>query len=190
MKAERKLQYFTAILLIVSLRILDLYTTYYYTPDLKLEWNPIVLVFGISWHGLITIQILFILIVSIMTYFYFARKEVIITRKDLSYYDFIYFYFNNKLKPWPRRVLSLPKKLNRHLVFDGFVLMMLSIIVSILAIAHNLVFISQIDAYSAFIMEYYHLFIPFILLAAILLSANMFFIKEYRYYKKHLNIKP
>jgi len=48
-----KLQYFRVFSLLFCLRAGDLYITHKITPDLQLEWNPLVSQFHFSWLGLL-----------------------------------------------------------------------------------------------------------------------------------------
>jgi hypothetical protein len=57
--------YIGAIAAILGLRFLDLYVTYRYTPDLKVEWNPLISLFGASWPGLILTQIAIVAFIAV-----------------------------------------------------------------------------------------------------------------------------
>ena len=179
----KKRNFVLSVLLLVVLRFLDLYVTFRYTPDLGYEWNPVISIFGASWLGLILTQILLISGVSFLMYYYFGRGRIYIEQRHLSYADYIYFYFYDKLRPWPSRIFSLPGKLNRHLVFNGFLFMVLTIIVSVFAILHNLMLLASVNFYLDFVKIYYKIYLPLFFVFATLFAFNLFFIKQYLHYR-------
>lgn len=176
-------RYLCSVGIIIVLRALDLLLTYHYTPDLTCEWNPLVSLFGVSWQGFIITQVLIVSFVAILMYFYFNRKNDIKHIEDgLSFNDFIYVYFFGKLHPWPQRIFTMPTNAKIHLEFNGFILMFITIFVSLFAIINNLLLIFSIQGYIAFLTRHAHAFFPLFFGAAILLSAGTFFTKEYRRY--------
>lgn len=73
MKNKRK-----AIILIIIftiLTLLDLGLTYYNTPDLKLEANPLVSVLGYGWGALIISNILTLVVFILLAYFSFYKYK-------------------------------------------------------------------------------------------------------------------
>lgn len=177
--------YFFTLGIIIILRILDLFITYSYTPDLQQEWNPLVSLFGFSWAGLLFTQLLIVTFVGILMFFYFShppRQKKIV--HGLSFNDFIYIYFFGKILPWPQRLFALPSDPKKHLHFNGFILMFITISVSIFAIINNLLIIFNVETYIYFVMDYAHSFFPICFAALILISAQIFFCIEYRKYRK------
>jgi hypothetical protein len=169
---------------ILTLRFLDLYVTYRYTPDLRVEWNPLVSFFGVSWSGFILMQVLVTAFVSAMMFFYFSREPTVITQHNLSFNDFVYVYFFGKFRPWPRRIFSWPKNLKRHLVFMGFLFMLITLFISSFAIVHNLMLIVRIDSYVKFVAKYYGVYFPACFLIITVLSVTLFFAIEYLNYHR------
>jgi hypothetical protein len=185
---KQKAHYGLTILCILLLRFLDLYITFRYTPNLKGEWNPVVSLFGASWTGLIIFQVSLVLFISVIVYYYFAREIFSIPEKDLSYPDFIYCYFFGKLVPWPKRLFTapfFPKNIARHLAFQGHLLMMLAIFISVFAIVHNLLLLTSVQWYIEFVMTHYKGYLPSVFIIATLLAFNLFFIREYLRYRKN-----
>jgi hypothetical protein len=168
----------------MGLRFLDLYITYLYTPDLEHEWNPLVSVFGVSWTGFIFVQLLIVAFVSLMMFFYFTREHVTIKENNLNFYDFIYVYFFGKLRPWPGRIFTVPNNYKRHLVFNGFLFMFLTMIISIFAITHNLLLMAEVYAYVSFVSEHYRSYIPICFILVTAFSVYFFFGREYLRYRR------
>jgi hypothetical protein len=129
--------YIGLVLAIAVLRFADLFITYYYTPNLKYEWNPLISLFKVSWPGFILTQIAIVLFVAFLMYFYFNRQSTVTILNNLSFADFIYVYFFDKLRPWPNRIFSFPINWRKHLVFNGFIFMVVTIFISGFAVIHN-----------------------------------------------------
>jgi len=179
--------YITAIAYIILLRLLDLGLTFIHTPKLRYEWNPIVSVFGYEWIGMLLTQILVIsLIVAIMS-FYFFKKPLINLPDDLSFRDYIYFYFHNQKRTTEKKWLKYNRvTINRILAYNGFILMTMAISISYLAIINNLMVIYTVKSYSRFIGQYGSFFYLSILIIMAILSFLLFFVIEYRSYQKSL----
>ena len=179
--------YITAISYIFLLRILDLGLTFVYTPNLRYEWNPIVSVLNYSWVGMLVTQILIIsLIITVMS-FYFFKKPIINLPNDLSFRDYIYYYFHNEIRTKKRKYLKPTRQiLNRVLAYNGFILMSLAISISYLAIINNLMVIRKVRAYSNFIVQYGDVFYLSTIVVMAILSFILFFTIEYKSYRKDL----
>lgn len=180
-------QYITAITYIFLLRILDLGLTFIYTPNLKYEWNPIVSVFNYSWVGMLISQVLVIsLIVAVMS-FYFFKKPLINLPNDLSFSEYIYYYFHNEKRTKKRKYLKPTRQtINRVLAYNGFILMTMAISISYLAIINNLMVIYTVKSYSIFIGQYGNSFYLSFLIIMAILSFILFFVMEYKSYKNNL----
>jgi hypothetical protein len=176
--------YCSVIVLILVLRAVDLLITYHYTPDLSFEFNPLVSVFGAKWYSFILLQLLIVIVISYAIHFYFFKEENIISRKDLSLLDFIYCYFNGELKPLHARFAFFPKHVRRHLAFNGFILMVLSIGVSTFAIIHNLLLVHRIHWYEKLITHHHIAVFSSLLGGALIVSSLTFSLMEYSRYKK------
>ena len=180
-------QYITAIAYIILLRIVDLGLTFIYTPNLRYEWNPIVSVFSYSWVGMLITQILIVgLIIAVMS-FYFYKKPLSGLPNDLSFNEYIYYYFHNQKRTSSRKWYNLPRqKMNRVLAYNGFILMILVISTSYLAIINNLMVIFKVRSYSNFIIQYGNSLYITILIIMAISSFILFFILDYRSYKDNL----
>ena len=180
-------QYITAITYIILLRVVDLGLTFIYTPNLKYEWNPVVSVFNYSWLGMLITQILVIgLIIAVMS-FYFYKKPIADLPDDLSFNEYIYFYFHNQKRTKKKQWLKYNKRnIKRVLAYNGFILMTLAISISYLAIINNLMVIYKVNSYSNFITHYGNVFYISILVIMAILSFLLFFVMEYKSYKKQL----
>jgi hypothetical protein len=176
--------YISLILTILLLRFLDLYITFHYTPDLGNEWNPLVTRFNLSWPGFILVQLLIVIFVSFLMFFYFSKKPAVITLKNLPFHDLIYVYFFDKLKKWPDRIFRFPIHFRRHFVFMGFVFMFVTIFISLFAIIHNLLLINQITSYVRFVSKYHPLYFPLLFTGITIISVYTFFTIEYVNYKR------
>ena len=182
-----KIHYITAITYILLLRVLDLGLTFIYTPNLRYEWNPIVSVFNYSWIGMLITQVLIISLILTVMYFYFFKKPIINLPDDLSFKDYIYFYFHNEKKSKKRKYLKPTRQtLDRVLAYNGFILMSLAISISYLAIINNIMVIRKVRAYSNFIVQYGNVFYISVLVVMAILSFLLFFTIEYRSYRKKL----
>jgi hypothetical protein len=169
---------------ILALRSLDLVLTYRYTPDLRHEWNPLVSLFGVSWPGFILTQLLIVVFVSAMMFFYFSRESTASFQNGLSFYDFSYVYFFGKLRPWPDRIFSFPINLKRHLVFNGFLFMLITILISGFAIVHNLLLIHGADSYIRFVSKHYGVYFPLCFITVAVFTLFLFFGIEYLNYRR------
>lgn len=180
-------QYITAITYIILLRILDLGLTFIYTPNLRYEWNPIVSVFNYSWMGMLITQVLIISLILAVMSFYFFKKPLSGLPNDLSFNEYIYYYFHNEKKTKKRKYLKPTRQtLNRVLAYNGFILMTLAISISYLAIINNLMIINKVISYSNFISQYGNIFYLSFLVVMAILSFILFFTIEYTSYRKNL----
>jgi hypothetical protein len=188
LSAMRWKEYFRAVIAIIILRTADLYITFLYTPDLTSEWNPLVSIFGLTWHGFVATQIFIILFISIMMIFYFSRKPPVIQQCGLSLNDFCYVYFFEKLHPWPQRMFTLPRHYRRHLAFNGFLFMVLAIGISAFAIINNILLISENNTYAAFVEKYHGTYFPMTFAIALIAALYAFFAKEFESYKRNCSV--
>lgn len=176
--------YIRAVITIILLRAADLYITYLYTPDLGSEWNPLVSIFGLTWYGFIATQIGIIIFISILMFFYFNRKPPKIDQSNLSLNDFSYVYFYGKMHPWRRRVFTVPRHYRRHLAFNGFLFMAITIGISTFAIVHNILLISGNSLYTSFVDKYHEAYFPLTFTFTLIVALYLFFAKEFDVYKK------
>lgn len=180
-------QYITAITYIILLRVVDLGLTFVYTPNLKHEWNPIVSIFSYSWIGMLITQILVVSLIVFVMSFYFFKKPLTNLPADLSFRDYIYYYFHNQKRSQEKKWLKYNRiTINRILAYNGFILMTMAISISYLAIINNLMIIYMVKSYSRFITQYGSYFYISILTMMAILSFILFFAMEYKSYKNSL----
>ncbi len=180
-------QYITAIAYIILLRLLDLGLTFIHTPRLQYEWNPIVSVFGYSWMGMLIAQILVVSLILTVMSFYFFKKPLTNLPNDLSFRDYIYYYFHNQKRSTGKKWLKYNRiTINRILAYNGFILMTMAISISYLAIINNLMIIYAVKSYSSFIIQYGSFFYISILVIMAILSFILFFTIEYKSYRNNL----
>jgi len=179
--------YITAAGYIILLRLLDLGITFFYTPKLHYEWNPVVSVFGYSWLGMLITQVLVVSFVIFVMSFYFYKKPLVNPPTDLSFNEYIYYYFHNKKRTTKKKWLDFNRRsLDRVLAYNGFILMSLAMSISYLAIINNLLIIQNVKSYSSFIYKYIHVLYPSLLVLLAISSFYLFFVIEYRAYKSKL----
>ena len=179
--------YITAIAYIILLRLLDLGLTFIHTPKLRYEWNPVVSVFGYSWLGMLITQVLIISFILFVMSFYFLRKPLVDPPDDLSFNEYIYYYFHNQKKTKEKKWLKYNRiTINRVLAYNGFILMTMAISISYLAIINNIMVIYTVKSYSRFIGQYGNYFYLSILIIMAIFSFLLFFVMEYRSYQKSL----
>lgn len=179
----KTLAFSLVVTLLFVLRITDLAITFHYTPDLNHEFNPLVSVFGASWGTFIFFQFLLFCIISTFIYFFFFHERFTVDIVGLSFSDFVYYYFNGEVKPFHKRFSVFPKYYRRHLAFNGFILMILSIATSIYAIIHNTMLVNGVGWYIELIHYHYKSVFTILLLTGVIISAYSFFLMEYNRYK-------
>lgn len=181
--SDKTLAFSLVVTLLFVLRIADLAITFHYTPDLNHEFNPMVLFLGASWKPFLLFQFLLFCIISTFIYFFFFHERFTVDIKGLSFSDFIYYYFHGEIKPFHKRFSVFPKYYRRHLAFNGFILMILSIATSIYAIIHNTMLINGVDWYIKLIHYHYKSVFTLLLLTGVIVSAYSFFLLEFNRYK-------
>lgn len=184
MVVYKKINHFILVVAtLVTLRLIDLFVTYLYTPLLNQEINPLVSIFGMSWGQFLLSQTVIVIVVCGFSAYYIWGKSHKVEKGDLNYSDFIYYYFYDELEPWRRRFFKMPKHIDRHFRLLSYVVSLIAILVSILAIIHNLLLLVNVDVYIDFINLYFFQFALILTLSLIFLSVNIYFMKEYKLYK-------
>jgi hypothetical protein len=98
-------------MLVVVLKILDLYTTWLRTPDLAREMNPITRLLGVSWTTVLLQQ----LVLTVLT-LWFVRRSLIPDRsfcsskRDLTLKTFVAHLFFEEPSPWWHVLYRLPTR--------------------------------------------------------------------------------
>ena len=81
------------IIINIIMSIADIIFTYIGSPDLSIEGNPLVYVFGLSWKSLIILSIIFLVIIIALLYYSFFRfNRIRINCEGLRQYISILFY--------------------------------------------------------------------------------------------------
>ncbi len=183
--SSKYFQFISTIVAVILLRLADLSITYIYTPTLSNELNPLVSLGNLSWYGFLIFQIIITIMIAICWAFYIWGNPWPVTKNDLKYSDYIYYYFFDKLDPWSKRFFRFPKHVYPHVRLLVFVTTMTSLIISVFAIVNNLLLIIGFPLYEQFLINSASLFFPSMLLFTIFISANIFFTHEYRIYKRN-----
>jgi hypothetical protein len=100
--SKNKYLEFTILLLAVTLtRAADVIGTYYYTPNLNAELNPVVKLFGLQWLGMLLIQIIGISFIGFINYISLFKTKIIdFDDKGLNFHGFLSMLYFNKVTPW------------------------------------------------------------------------------------------
>lgn len=173
---------------LLLLRITDLYITYQITPDLSEEWNPLVSKLGLGWSGLMVTQIILVL-VALIAYQRFANRiQCPVDKPGLNIAQFVFYYFNGRdldTRSWFKCFFKLPSKyyLKVNGAFIGFVVVASFISSSVFAILHNLLVLYGVNAYLDFVYDYNSTYVLFVFVFLVTLSANIFFLLEFRQYR-------
>ena len=189
MKSKQSLStYLLLFLVLITLRTFDLYVTYKITPDLMFEWNPLVTHMAFSWGGLVVTQLIIVLFALWGYQRYANRNRSQVTQPGLGLRRFVFHYFNGhdaNWSNWTRCFFKLPNKhyLKANGAFIGFVLVVSCIAISLFAIAHNLLILSGLAVYLEFVYENSSLYFMSVFIGTVLLSANLFFVTEFRAYR-------
>lgn len=186
MTKQNKMNYLYTISAIIFLRAIDLILTYIYTPNLIQEWNPLVSKLGLSWMGMLITQTLLVGIIAFFIYFYFAWDLKINYPKGLTFNKFINYYFFEENKALIKKAVSY----KRPVFFNGFVFSVVTIWISVLAILNNALIIADIKTYNIFIAKYQHIFFTSTLCLVTIMSMYVFFLLEFRKYKKAFINQP
>ncbi len=186
---DRKI-FITILVLILLLRVSDIYITYLVTPDLSQEWNPLVSFFGHSWSGLLLIQVVLYLIAAYCAYYSISKNAFSSYKKGLRYGDFVYYHFNGKIDPpnqWLIKFLKLPQfnfvSLSKHFAFLCFVYFASFITVSLFAILNNILVYIEVKPYIKFVHNYSNIYILCIFILSIFINAQLYFYWGYSRYK-------
>jgi len=182
---RRIISYLGLNLFVILTRLVDMYFTYKYTPDLSNEKNPLVTIFGLRWKGIITIHIIgFIIIAYLSSLYFFAKKDILPRDKGLTFKEFrSYLYTGNYgvKHNWIFSLFSSRKKENNLYTLGWIIPVSLSIVGIIIFIMHLLLM------YSSTYRNIHKYFIPIIyilIFLSVLYSYNLFARIQYTKYLK------
>ena len=101
MGKNKYLEFTTLMAAVILTRAADIIGTYYYTPNLGAEMNPMVKLFGLRWIGLLFIQILGISFIGFINYLSLFKTDVTkIDDKGLNFHEFLSMLYFNQINPW------------------------------------------------------------------------------------------
>jgi hypothetical protein len=104
-------------------RYADLQTTYFSTPDLKTEANPLVSKLGFDWTELIISQVIFVgLLIYFLWIYSFRTVRTPIFDSKLPLNKFVSLFYFNDIKGFYRILYKLPTNRNSLLYSFGFIL--------------------------------------------------------------------
>jgi len=113
---------FLALLLTIA-RYADLQTTYFSTPDLKTEANPLVSKLGFDWTELIISQVIFLgLLIYFLWIYSFRTVRTPIVDAKLPLIKFVSLFYFNDIKGFYRILYKLPTNRNSLLYSLCFIL--------------------------------------------------------------------
>ena len=185
--SNRLRRYLSVFLAIVMLRAADLYIAWRLSPDLAAEWNPLVSQLKMSWAGLLGVQCLLIALAVVAWQRYETRQRLPVTEPGLGLMRFVYYYFNGRdftARSWTADIFRLPdrQRLKVRGAFIGFVLTISFVLVSLFAVTHNLLILTQVGSYIDFIVTHHSTYLVSVFVAIVFVSANLFFVLEFREY--------
>jgi len=92
-KQSNKIIFLLFVVLNIIMFIADIVFTYIGSPDLLIEGNPLVYVFGLGWKSLIITSIIFLIIIIVLLYYFFFRfNRVVIQCEGIKQYISMLFY--------------------------------------------------------------------------------------------------
>jgi hypothetical protein len=98
---NKYLEFITLLFAVILTRTADFVGTLYYTPNLDKELNPMVIIFGFGWVGILVLQILGISFVAFINYLSLFRTKIIeINNKGLNFHEFLSMLYFNQVSAW------------------------------------------------------------------------------------------
>ncbi len=169
-----------SILLIIS-RTFDAITTYFYTPDLSHECNPLISIFGLGWIHLIVVQVLLIGIAIYLFHFYtFKKVDTVEFNKNTNLKEFVsIFNFNNK-NNFYKIFYKLPTNKNALKYSLGYVLTYSLIFIGFI-VGTSTTFLITSETYKQIYKNYN---VPLLLYLMMMLTIIIISVKFYRNEKK------
>jgi len=120
---KKNITFSLTVLWILATRVYDAYCTFQYTPDLTLEANPLVSLFGLNWTPLlIIISILCIYTIYAYYFSYFKNFDPLPLEKGYSFSNFIGYIYTGKKQSWVSLLYKFPKDMNRFNYYMGNIL--------------------------------------------------------------------
>ena len=149
-----KLEFYFLAAFLVLTRLADIIATYYVTPDLARETNPLVSVLGQGWLPLIGVQVVLVAAVIVLNYYALFKITVAHpTQRGFSLRDFATTYYLGQKQNWLTLLYKLPHRWTVFVRVFGFCLPRILIAVGILvSVSSTLLVVSDgyRDLYSTF----------------------------------------
>ena len=91
--SNKNIMFWFFVILNLIMSTADLVLTYIGSPDLSIEGNPLIYVFGLSWESLIISSIIFLAIIVMLLYYTFFRfRRIVIQCEGFKQYVSMLFY--------------------------------------------------------------------------------------------------
>ncbi len=189
-----KIKYISIILLLLFARGCDFYSTslWFFQPGgMEDEMNPLTRYFNVGWNGLIAVNILVVIGISLLYYYYEFRYQPVSqftnaarTRKE--YASLLYFNTPNQFY---KTMYGRPIHRKPFYAQTGYVLIRTIIFVSFLATIHNLCQYYNVWWYNIFrsIVIRPHYMIAGLSLLFLIFTYRLLLIKEFEKYKKSIH---
>lgn len=105
---------------IIISRFYDAYATYQFTPDLKLEANPLVSILGLNWTGLLIIYCTLCLLILYLFYISsFNKFNLLPSEKGYSFKEFFTYIYLGKKDSFLKLFYKLPNSKGRLIQYVG-----------------------------------------------------------------------
>jgi hypothetical protein len=178
-----RLEFSLLTLFFIVTRCWDIAATYFVTPDLEKETNPIVSIFGEGWTAVIVIQA--ILVAVIITVNYFSLFKIVTnypSQRAFSFKEFVAYHYFGEKQNLIKMLYRFPKNKNVLIKALGYILPRALIVISIfISMSSTLLIVN--DDYGKF----YDVAKPFyyiVMVAIVFLFSVLFFKREYALYQK------
>jgi len=197
-KQSNKIIFLLFVVLNIIMSIADIVLTYIGSPDLLIEGNPLVYVFGLGWNSLIITSIIFLIIIIVLLYYFFFRfNRVVIQCEGMKQYVSMLFYnlpdkFIWILYKFPNNKIGL----SYFFVSIGCVLAIVIPIGKLFAVFLWIGVINNLEILNIYHNNFNILMTPFgrsdVLIGGIILALFVWyywFKREYKINKKHLKME-
>ena len=178
-----RLEFSLLTLFLIVTRCWDILATYFVTPNLEKEINPIVSIFGQGWIAVIIIQAILVAVIITINYFsLFKIKSSYPSQRACSFKDFTAYYYFGEKENLIKMLYRFPKNKNVLIKALGYILPRALIVISIfISMSSTLLIVS--DDYRKFYdlaKPYYYIVVA----AIVFLFSVLFFKTEYALYRK------
>ena len=193
--SNKNIMFWFFVILNLIMSTADLVLTYIGSPDLSIEGNPLIYVFGLSWESLIISSIIFLAIIVMLLYYTFFRfRRIVIQCEGFKQYVSMLFYnrpdkFIWILYKFPKNKIGL-SYLGASL---GYILAIVIPIVKLFAVFLWIGIINNLNIVNVYHNNFNVLMTPFgridVFIGGIILALFLWyywFLKEYKINKKIL----